>query len=134
MLGPGRQPPAAYGKGNDMGDQLADLLRVRIPKRLKAEAWAAAKSRGMELSTYVRLAIKSQIREQKAPTPADKAQIVNVIRDLEGAARNLNQLARAANQVMLGQGTMPLVEEMEDVARRVDRLALDAFRILRIWA
>ena len=45
-----------------------------------------------------------------------------------------DQLARAANQVMLGQGTMPLVEEMEDVARRVDRLALDAFRILRIWA
>ncbi|MBR9970872.1 plasmid mobilization relaxosome protein MobC [Magnetospirillum sulfuroxidans] len=88
----------------------------------------------MELSAYVRQAIKSQIKEQKAPTPADRAQIVKVIRDLEGASRNLNQLAKAANQAMLGQGAMPLVQEMEATARRVDRLALDAFGILKIWA
>lgn len=82
---------------------------------------AAAESRGLTLASFVRL---SALHIAGAPTGAefDLLGLPDAVRDLNGAANNLNQLARAANRargiVMSGRDRLVMAEladRIEDV-------------------
>lgn len=94
---------------------------------------AKAAETGDDISDFIRTAIKHAAMDYRAPTHADLVQINHLYRALNGAATNINQLARAANQARLGHGTMPEVKDMEKAAVRVEQLGRQVLPILRLW-
>jgi Bacterial mobilisation protein (MobC) len=71
-------------------------VRLRAEDRLLLEARAAA--RGLRLATYVSVLTRSHLRSL-APLPKDELlALKHSIAELASIGRNLNQIARAANQ------------------------------------
>jgi hypothetical protein len=111
-------------------------LEIRLDADLKAALDVATKkgSPHGDKSDFVRTAIKHALVDCRTPTTAQLAQFNKISRDLEGAARNINQLAKAANQARLGYGTSPQIEDMEAAVERIDALGMEALKIMRMWA
>lgn len=106
---------------------------IRLSPELDAAMRAKAAQSEDDISDFIRTAIKHAVMDYRAPTHADLVQFNHLCRVLDGAAANINQLARAANQARLGHGTMPEVAEMEKAAVRVDKIGNQILRILRMW-
>lgn len=106
---------------------------IRLSPELDAAMRAKAAQTGDDISDFIRTAIKHAAMDYRAPTHADLVQFNHLCRVLDGAATNINQLARAANQARLGRGTMPEIEDMEKAAARIERLGRQILPILRMW-
>ena len=93
---------------------------------------AAAEARDLKMSAFVRLAA---LHVAGAPTAAecDALGVSDAIRHLDGAANNLNQLARAANKA---RGIVMSNRDREVMAELGDRVeeALARFRTYRATA
>ena len=87
---PGRETPEKGGCGRPM------LVRLRTEDRLLLDARAEA--RGMRPATYASVLLRSHLRGLM-PLPKDELAVLKrAVAELGAIGRNLNQIARAANE------------------------------------
>jgi hypothetical protein len=87
---PGTEPPEKGGCGRPM------LVRLRTEDRLLLDARAEA--RGMRPAAYASVLLRAHLRAL-TPLPKDElTSLKHAVAELGAVGRNLNQIARAANQ------------------------------------
>jgi hypothetical protein len=125
---------AASAEPSEHGRRAARLM-IRLLAEDQLLLHARARARGMPAATYVSVLVCSHLRGA-APLPKDELQALKrAIAELGAIGRNLNQLAKAANQA--GRIVGPSREELRALLRACEglrdhvRALLDAN--LRSW-
>jgi len=102
-------------------------LTIRLVRDDQLLLQARAAARGIPTATYVSMVVRAHLRGV-APVPKDELQALRrAIAELSVIGRNLNQLARAANQA--GRVTGPSRDELRALLRACEGLR-DHFRRL----
>lgn len=130
----------SVANGARMSDAFEPLPRqARVTIRLLAEDQllleSRANARGMPAATYASMAIRSHLRAL-APLPKEERETLRrAIGELSAIGRNLNQIARAANQG--GRVIGPTREELRTLFRACEGLRDHVRRLfdanLRSW-
>lgn len=108
-------------------------LEIRLPESLKADVKRTARKSKEDVSDFVRVALMAAVRNYPGPTPDDLKRFNEVRRDLSGAAHNLNQLTRLAHQTRLHGGIMPEIKTINATADRLEDMAREVSKIIRMW-
>lgn len=119
---------------NDEPPRQARLM-IRLLADDQALLHARAKARGMPMATYASVVIRSHLRGV-APLPMEERTLLNeAIGQLGAIGRNLNQIARLANQGTRGVG--PSREDLRALLRACEGLRIHVRHLfeanLRSW-
>lgn len=115
---------AAHGNASEGPSRTARLM-VRLVREDQLLLQARAAQRGTPAATYVSVLIRAHLRAV-APVPKEELQTLRrAIAEIAVIGRNLNQLARAANQT--GRVTGPNREDLRALLRACEGLR-DHFR------
>jgi hypothetical protein len=115
---------AAHGNASERPSRTSRLM-VRLARDDQLLLQARAAQRGMPAATYVSVLVRAHLRAV-TPVPKEELQTLRrAIGEIAAIGRNLNQLARAANQP--GRVTGPSRDELRALLRACEGLR-DHFR------
>lgn len=116
-------PRRGYRKGvNDAGIPVVQFVRTRLTAEEYAKLAAAAASRAVTKSKFVRAVLIGHMGSQRVALPNDRSREDRLLQHIARIGNNLNQLARQANAGLVAVSAVEIRQCLDALNRVAEKI------------